>query len=79
MCPHFNLEWLHKSFVYIACSLWNKLPIEIRQLDDIKSFKNALYVLELNSVVNIYYVVNMFRLYNFNLTFAFLRVFLAPL
>ena len=31
---NFNLEWLHKSFLYIASSLWNKLPVEIRQLND---------------------------------------------
>ena len=41
--PQFNLEWLHKSFLYIASSLWNKLPVEIRQLNDIKTFRNALY------------------------------------
>lgn len=27
--PHFDLEWLHKSFAYITSSLWNKLPVEI--------------------------------------------------
>lgn len=31
----FNLEWLHKSFLYKASTLWNKLPVEIRQSNDI--------------------------------------------
>ena len=28
--PHFNSEWLHKSFSFIASKLWNKLPMEVR-------------------------------------------------
>ena len=40
--PKFNLEWLHKSFSYIACTLWNNLPVKIRESKDVLSFNKSV-------------------------------------
>jgi len=40
--PHFNSEWMHKSFSFIANKIWNKLPMEVRKSENIKDFKTAL-------------------------------------
>ena len=40
--PNFNLEWLHRSFSYVTSTLWNNLPVQIRESKNIKSFKNAV-------------------------------------
>ena len=40
--PHFNLEWLHKSFSYITSTLWNNLPVEIREFKDNMTFKTSV-------------------------------------
>ena len=34
--PNFNLEWLHKSFSYVTSTLWNNLPVQIRELKNIE-------------------------------------------
>ena len=36
--PYFNMEWMHRSFAFLACKLWNALPPTIRESKDIKSF-----------------------------------------
>ena len=36
--PSFNMEWMHRSFAFLACKLWNALPPTIRESMDIKSF-----------------------------------------
>ena len=40
--PSFNMEWMHRSFAFLACKLWNALPPTIRESMDIKSFKRSL-------------------------------------
>ena len=40
--PDFNLEWLHRSFSYVTSTLWNNLPVQIRESKNIKYFKNAV-------------------------------------
>ena len=35
----FNLEWVHKSFSYIATMLWNSLLAKIREVQGIDDFK----------------------------------------
>ena len=40
--PNFNLEWLHRSFSYVTSTLWNNLPVQIRESKNIKFFKNAV-------------------------------------
>ena len=40
--PYFNMEWMHRSFAFLACKLWNALPPTIRESKDIKSFKRSL-------------------------------------
>ena len=40
--PPFNLECLHKSFSYICVSLWNGIPVKVREANDLPSFMRAL-------------------------------------
>ena len=40
--PSFNLEWLHRSFTYLASRLWNNVPPSIRESKDLNCFKSAL-------------------------------------
>ena len=40
--PTYNLEWLHKSFSHVTSTLWNNLPVQIRDSKNIKSFKNVV-------------------------------------
>ena len=35
--PPFNLECLHKSFSYICASLWNGIPVKVREANDLLS------------------------------------------
>ena len=41
--PPFNLECLHKSFSYICASLWNGIPVKVREANDLPSFMRALH------------------------------------
>ena len=40
--PPFNLEFLHRSFSFLASKLWNALPPRLRESQDIASFKRSL-------------------------------------
>ena len=40
--PHFNLEWFHRSFSYIAFTVWNNLPVKVRESEDVERFKRDL-------------------------------------
>ena len=40
--PRFNLKWCHKSFSYVASTLWNKLQVKVREFKDITTFKGSL-------------------------------------
>ena len=42
MLPNFNLEWCHKSFSFLAATLWNSLPTYVRNAKDISTFKCLL-------------------------------------
>ena len=48
--PHFNTEWMHKSLSFIASKLWNKLPLYIRNSDNLYVIKKALQKLNLESL-----------------------------
>ena len=48
--PHFNTEWMHKSSSLIACKLWNKLLLYIRNSDNLKEFKKAFHKFNLGSL-----------------------------
>ena len=48
--PHFNTEWMHKSFSFMASKLWNKLPLYIRNSDNLKVIKKALQKLNLETL-----------------------------
>ena len=47
--PHFNTKWMHKSLSFIASKLWNKLPLYIRNSDNLYVIKKALQKLNLES------------------------------
>ena len=38
----FNLEFIHRSFTFLASKLWNALPPKVRKSQDIASFKRSL-------------------------------------
>ena len=40
--PHFNLEWVHKSFSYVIANLWNSLPVKIRKIEGVGLLKRVL-------------------------------------
>ena len=40
--PPFNLEFMHRSFTFLASKLWNALPRKVRESQDIASFKRSL-------------------------------------
>ena len=40
--PPFNLECLHKSFSYICASLWNDIPVKVREANDLPSSMRVL-------------------------------------
>lgn len=40
--PKFNTELFKHSFTYISINIWNNLPMHIRQISNLKSFKRAL-------------------------------------
>ena len=40
--PPFNLEFMHRSFTFLASKLWNALPPKVRESQDIASFKRSL-------------------------------------
>ena len=40
--PPFNLECLHKSFSYICASLWNGIPVKVREANDLPSSMRPL-------------------------------------
>ena len=40
--PTFKLEWLHRSFPYVTSTLWNNLPVQIKESKNIKYFKDAV-------------------------------------
>ena len=42
--PPFNLEYIHRSFIFLVSKLWNALPQTIRESKDTVSFKQALNV-----------------------------------
>ena len=42
MLPSFNLEWCHKSFSFLAATLWNSLPTYVRNAKDFSTFKCLL-------------------------------------
>ena len=48
--PYFNTKWMHKSFSVIASKLWNKLPLNIRNSNNLKKIKKALQKLNLESL-----------------------------
>ena len=48
--PYFNSKWMYKSFSVIASKLWNKLPLNIRNSDNLKKIKKALQKLNLESL-----------------------------
>ena len=39
--PPFNLEFMHRSFTFLASKLWNALPPKVRESQDIASFKRS--------------------------------------
>ena len=45
--PKFNLQWKKKSFSYVICQLWNKLPLIVRQAGNLNDFKQKLMNVEL--------------------------------
>ena len=40
--PPFNLEFMHRSFTFLASKLWNALPPKVRESQEIASFKRSL-------------------------------------
>ena len=40
--PPFNLEFMHRSFTFLASKLWNALPPKVRESQDIASSKQSL-------------------------------------
>ena len=42
--PPFNLEFMHRSFTFLASKQWNALPLKVRESQDIASFKRPLKV-----------------------------------
>ena len=38
----FNLQFMHRSFTFLASKLWNALPPKVRESQDIASFKRSL-------------------------------------
>ena len=40
--PPFNLEYMHRSFSFLASRLWNALPPIVRESQDIASFMRSL-------------------------------------
>ena len=40
--PLFNLEFMHRSFTFLASKLWDALPPKARDCQDIASFKRSL-------------------------------------
>ena len=40
--PAFNLEFMRRSFTFLASKLWNALPPKVRESQDIASFKRFL-------------------------------------
>ena len=40
--PPFNLEFMHRSFTFLASKLWNALPPKVGESQDIASFKRSL-------------------------------------
>ena len=40
--PPFKLEFMHRSFTFLASKLWNALPPKVRESQDIASFKRSL-------------------------------------
>ena len=35
--PPFNLECLHKSFLYTCARLWNGIPVKLREAKDLRA------------------------------------------
>ena len=46
---HFNYAWMPKSFSFIASKLWNKLPIAVKNCDNIKDFRKGFHKCNLES------------------------------
>ena len=40
--PPFNLEFMHRSFTFLASKLWKALLPKVRESQDIASFKRSL-------------------------------------
>ena len=40
--PPFNLEFMHRSFAFLASKLWNALTPKVRESQDIASCKRSL-------------------------------------
>ena len=40
--PLFNLEFMHRSFTFLASKLWNALPPKVRESQDIASYKRSI-------------------------------------
>ena len=48
--PHFNTDWMLKSFSIISSKLWNRLSLYITNSDNPKVFKKALQKFNLESL-----------------------------
>ena len=47
--PTSNSKWTHRSFTYLVSRMWNNLPTELKHLELISSFKNAIKKANLTS------------------------------
>ena len=46
--PARNTSFKHRSFSYIACRLWNSVPLHVRQARNLKNFVAKLKKLKLS-------------------------------
>ena len=63
--PPFNLEFMHRSFTFLASKLWNALPPKVRESQDIASFKRSLKAHMAQGVV----LVNFVNSFSFRFCF----------